>query len=127
MNKVLHPMARLLVATIFLMSGAGKLAAFSATAQMMGSVGFPAPELFLAGAIAFELIGGLLLLVGYKARAAAVALIVFLIPATLIFHVSGLPDQEQMVQTLKNLAILGALVAFVANGAGSAALDPAKA
>ena len=127
MNKILHPLARLLVATIFLMSGVGKLAAFSATAQMMGSVGFPAPELFLTGAIIFELVGGLLLLIGYKTRIAAVALIVFLIPATLIFHASGLPAQEQMVQTLKNLAILGALVAFVANGAGAAALDPAEA
>ncbi len=93
----------------------------------MAGVGFPAPSFFLVCAITIEIVGGLLLLVGLKTRWTTLALIVFLIAATLIFHASGIGDpvkgQDQMIQTLKNLAILGALIKFFADGAGAFALD----
>lgn len=131
MNNILHPLARFLVALIFLLSGVGKLFGFSDTVQMMTGAGFPAPSFFLVCAIAIELVAGTLLLVGYKARHAAVALIVFLIPATLIFHASGITDpvhgQEQMINMLKNIAIIGALIKFAADGAGKFAADNLKA
>lgn len=127
MNTYLHPVARFLVALIFIMSGVGKIFGFTETAAMMEGVGFPAPSLFLVGAILLEIVGGFLLLVGYKARLGALALIVFLVPATLIFHVAALGDpaqaQMQIIQVLKNLAIFGALVKFMADGAGAYALD----
>ncbi|MBA3440373.1 MAG: DoxX family protein [Pyrinomonadaceae bacterium] len=127
MNVYLHPLSRFLVALIFIMSGVGKLFGFSQTAGMMAGVGFPAPSLFLVGAIFIEIVGGTLLMVGYKTRWASLALIVFVIPATLIFHAANLTDptqgQQQMIQVLKNLAILGALVKFAADGAGAYALD----
>lgn len=127
MNAYLHPLSRFLVALIFIMSGVGKLFGFSQTAGMMAAVGFPAPSLFLVGAIFIEIGGGTLLMVGYKTRWASLALIVFVIPATLIFHAANLTDptqgQQQMVQVLKNLAIIGALVKFAADGAGACALD----
>ncbi len=124
---LLHPLACFLVALIFIMSGVGKLFGFTQTAGMMESVGFPLPSFFLVGAILLEIIGGVLLLVGYKARWASLALIVFLIPATLIFHATNLANpaegQMQMINVLKNLAILGALIKFVADGAGAYSLD----
>jgi putative oxidoreductase len=127
MNDILHPLARFLVAVIFLLSGVGKLFGFAATAQMMEGAGFPAPSFFLICAIVLELVGGTLLLFGYKTGYAAVALIVFLIPATVIFHATGIGDpvhgQEQMINTLKNLAIIGALIKFAADGAGAFAFD----
>lgn len=127
MNNLLNPLSRFLVAAIFLMSGAGKLFGFEQTAGMMESVGFPAPQFFLVGAILLELLGGLSILLGFKARWGAIALIVFLIPATIIFHASGIADpvqgQGQMIHTLKNLAIMGALLNILANGAGAFALD----
>ena len=127
MNTYLNPLARFLVALIFIMSGVGKVFGFSETAGMMKGVGFPAPNLFLVGAILLEIIGGVFLLVGYKARWGALSLIVFLIPATLIFHAANLADpaqtQQQVIEVLKNLAILGALVKFMADGAGAYSLD----
>lgn len=127
MNTYLNPLARFLVALIFIMSGVGKVFGFTQTAAMMESVGFPAPSLVLIGAILLEIVGGVLLVVGYKARWGSLALIAFLIPATLIFHAANLADptqgQQQMIEVLKNLAILGALVKFVADGAGAYALD----
>lgn len=127
MYTILHPLARFLVALIFLMSGAGKLFGFAATSRMMAGVGFPAASFFLVCAIAIEIVAGACLLLGFKTRYAAIALAVFLIPATVIFHASGIADpaqgQEQMINTLKNLAILGALLKFAADGAGNFALD----
>ncbi len=126
-KTALHPLARFLVALIFLMSGVGKLFGFAATSRMMGGVCFPAPSFFLACAIGVEIVAGACLLLGFKVKYAAIGLIVFLIPATLIFHASGISDpqhgQEQMINTLKNLAILGGLLKFAAAGAGNFALD----
>jgi uncharacterized membrane protein YphA (DoxX/SURF4 family) len=127
MNTILHPATRFLVALIFIMSGTGKMFSFAQTSDMMGAAGFRAPSLFLIGAVAFELIGGLLLLFGFKTKIGALLLITFLIPATLIFHAAHLGDpaqtQMQMIQVLKNVAILGALVKFFADGAGLFSID----
>src|ERR1051325_2836407 len=127
MKSLLHLSSRFLIALIFLLSAVGKLFAFDQTAEMMRSVGFPAAKFFLASAIALELIGGFALLLGVGARYAAGALFVFLIPATLIFHAAFISDpvhgQEQMVNTLKNLAIMGGLLRVVADGAGLFSLD----
>lgn len=126
-KNILHPLSRFLVALIFLMSGVGKLFGFDATSQMMGGVGFPAPSFFLICAISIEIIAGACLLLGFKTKYAAIALIVFLIPATLIFHVTEISDpvqgQEQMINALKNLAIIGGLLKFAADGTGNFALD----
>jgi uncharacterized membrane protein YphA (DoxX/SURF4 family) len=93
----------------------------------MSAAGFPAPTFFLVGAILIETLAGTALLLGFKTRYAAWTLVVFLIPATIIFHVANIADpvqgQEQMVHTLKNLAIIGALLKFAADGAGAFALD----
>lgn len=130
MSTYLQPISRALLAIIFIISGLGKIAGFDATAGMMAGVGFPAPSLFLVAAIVLELAGGLALLVGFKARLAAIALIVFIIPATIIFHAAQLGDpaqtQMQMIQVLKNLAILGGLLRVVSDGAGAFAFDNAR-
>jgi uncharacterized membrane protein YphA (DoxX/SURF4 family) len=131
MNMILHPLARILVASIFIISGLGQIFGFAATAEMMGNIGFPAPEFFLIGAIAFELLGGLSLILGFQTRIGATLLIIFIILATLIFHVPFITDavkgQAEAIQTLKNLAILGALVKFWIDGAGAFALDSLSA
>ncbi len=130
MKSFLHPLSRFFVAAIFLVSGLGKLAHFNDVSGMMGKVGFPAPSLFLVGAIAFELLGAIGILLGFKTRVAAILLIVFLVPATIIFHVTGMADpakmQDQLTQVLKNLAIIGALVRFYADGPGSMSIDERK-
>jgi uncharacterized membrane protein YphA (DoxX/SURF4 family) len=127
MNTVLNPLARFLVALIFIMSGVGKILGFAQTSAMMGKVGFPEPSLFLGAAIILEIVGGLSLLFGYKTRIGALVLITFLIPATLIFHAANIGDpaqtQMQVTQVLKNLAIMGALLKFFVDGAGAFALD----
>lgn len=110
----IHTLARLFVALLFLGSGGAKIATFGVTVDMMAQMNLPLPSVALSGAIALEIGGGALLLSGRYLQPIAVALIAFLVPTTLIFHVPFVfsPEQwqTQLVQVLKNLAVIGALL-----------------
>jgi len=86
--------------------------------------------LFLAGAIIFEVLGGLSVLLGFKARLGAIALIIFTIPAALIFHnfwaFEGMEQQTQMIMFMKNLAIIGGLLLITSFGSGPLSIDNMK-
>lgn len=118
---------RVLLCSIFLMSGIGKIFNWSSTAARMTQKRMEAVPLFLAGAIAFEIIGGLCVLIGYRAQTGALLLIFFLIPATAIFHnfwmFDGPEQMNQMNHLTKNVAILGGLAVLAAHGAGRFSLD----
>jgi len=118
---------RSLLSAIFLMSGAMKIMNWSKTADSMAQEGMLLVPFFLAGAIAFELLGGLSVLVGFQARIGALLLFLFLIPTTLIFHdfwsFEGPAMQQQMQHFMKNLTIMGGLLTVVAAGAGRYSLD----
>ena len=121
-------LGRLLLCAIFLLAAVGnKIPHFSDVAKVMGSVGVPAPQLLLAGAIVFLLAGSLSVIAGYKARIGAVLLLTFLVLASYYFHpfwkLEGQAQQEQMIQFMKNLSMMGAMLFIVANGSGPMSLD----
>jgi putative oxidoreductase len=115
-------LGRVLLAAIFILSGVGKLLAPAATIGYMESVGLPFATLGLVGAIALEVGGGLLLVVGLRTRLVAAVLAVFTIVTGLIFH-HAIGDQNQMIHLLKNFAIAGGLLQVMAFGAGAYSLD----
>lgn len=119
--------ARVLIAAIFLWSGFGKITGFAGTTEYMAAKGMPLPALFLLGAIVFEIVGGLSVLAGFKARWGALLLIAFLIPTTFIFHafwaVDAASQRIETIQFMKNLAILGGLLMVLANDAGPLGID----
>ncbi len=118
---------RILLALIFVGAGYGKVGGFEDTAAYMAGKGLPMVEALLIATILIELGGGLLLAIGYKTRWAALAIFLFLIPATLIFHAFwGLEAEEmttQLIQFQKNLAIMGGLLYVVVSGPGRISLD----
>jgi putative oxidoreductase len=118
---------RVLIGMIFLFSGLGKIGGWQMVASMMAAKGVPLVSFTLALTILVEVGGGLSLLVGYKARAGAIILALFLIPTTLVMHAfwsaAGMEAQMQMVNFLKNLAIMGGLCALTVTGAGRYSLD----
>jgi putative oxidoreductase len=76
-----------LIGLIFVMSGINKIADPQGTQQYMAAMGMTTATTFLyAGAVCLEVAGGLSLLLGVWAKWGATALIVFMIPTTLIFH-----------------------------------------
>ncbi|HYC96860.1 DoxX family protein [Brevundimonas sp.] len=113
---------RLALALIFILSGAGKLAALEATRGYIQSVGLPAADVALWGAIAMELLGGLALAVGFQTRPAAVLLAGFSILTAILFH-ARFADQNQMIHFMKNVAITGGLLQVAVLGATAFSLD----
>ncbi len=121
-TSVIPVIGRVLLATIFIISGIGKLAAPAATMGYIASTGLPFAPLALAIAIGVELGGGLLLVLGFKTRLVAAGLAVFSIVTGLAFH-HAVGDQNQMIHLLKNFAMAGGLLQVVAFGAGAYSLD----
>jgi len=118
---------RILLALIFVVSGVGKITGYAGTAAVMAAKGLPMVDVLLPLTIAVELGGGLLLALGWKARWAAAALLLFLIPTTLIFHqfwgIEPKLAQMQKIHFLKNVAIMGGMLMVLAIGAGRWSVD----
>ena len=118
---------RILLAGMFVISGYGKIPGFEGTAGYIASKGLPVPELLAAIAILIELGGGLAILLGWKTRWAALALVVFLIVITPIFHgFWAVPPEgamEQQINFMKNVSILGGMLVLFAFGPGRYSLD----
>jgi len=84
----------------------------------------PLGGLLAAFTIIFQLLGSLSLLLGYKIKIGALLLIIFLIPATLMFH-NFVVDGEQLNAFLKNVGLIGGLLMMIYTGAGAVSLDNA--
>jgi putative oxidoreductase len=119
-TKVAAPVGRLLIASLFLVSGVGKITAYGASAAYMQAMGVPGSLLPLV--IALEILAPLALILGFQARLAALLLAGFSIVAAFIFH-GNFADQIQQIMFLKNVSIAGGLLMIVANGAGAFAFD----
>jgi putative oxidoreductase len=130
MSSLQNPIAligRLLLAYLFIPAGIGKLTGFAGTVGYITSKGLPMPEVAAGLAIVVELGVGLMLLVGFQTRWAALVLTLFTLAAGFFFHNYWAVSADQaMVQQLmfnKNVAIAGGLLAFAAFGAGAFSLD----
>jgi putative oxidoreductase len=89
---------------------------------MIAAAGLPFPPLAFVVAVAVELGGGLLLVLGYHVRPIALALAVFSVIAAVSFH-SNFADQNQMIHFLKDVMLAGGLLQIVAFGAGAISLE----
>jgi len=119
--------ARLLLALMFVASGVPKLAGIEGTAGYIASVGLPAPQLLALGAGVLEVVAGTMLIVGWQARWAALALAAFTFVASVLFHnFWAQPADQAFVQQLmfmKNLAVIGGLLFVFAQGPGRVSFD----
>ncbi|HVZ29332.1 MAG TPA: DoxX family protein [Asticcacaulis sp.] len=113
---------RLLIAVIFVLSGIMKVTAPGDTVNEIAAAGIPLAPVAYVIAILIELVGGLLLIVGYQTRWTALVVAVYCVVAALFFH-NNFADQNQMINFLKNLAMTGGLLQIVSFGAGSFSLD----
>jgi len=111
---------RLLLASLFLLSGLSKLGAYSATATYMSSAGVPGA--LLPVVIATEVLGSLAIILGWKTRVAAALLAGFSLLTAFVFH-NNFGDQIQMIMFLKNVSIAGGFLLLVVNGAGPLSID----
>ena len=122
---------RVLLALMFVLSGFGKLTHIAGTAGYIASGGLPGAAALAVLVGAFEVLAGLALAFGFKARSAALALGLFTLLASALFHnYWAVPADQQFVQQLmfmKNLAVAGGMFVVAALGAGPLSLDARRA
>jgi putative oxidoreductase len=120
--KYLPLAARVCLCLIFLKAGISHILGFNSTALMMTKNGLPFANILLLFTVVFQLLGGLSLLLGYKVKIGSILLILFLIPATLVFH-NFIADSNEINDFLKNIGLIGGLLMVIYTGAGALSID----
>jgi putative oxidoreductase len=121
-NDYAAAFGRLMIATVFVLSGLGKIAAPAATQAYIASTGLPLPIVGYLIAVVVEVAGGLLLAAGYRTTFVATGMAVFTLATAVFFH-NNFADRNQMIHFLKNVAMAGGLFQVAAFGAGSFSID----
>jgi len=118
---------RILLVLMFLMSGLSKFAGLEGTAGYIASKGLPMPQVLAILAAVVEVVAALMVIVGWRARWGALALIVFTVLASFLFHnFWAMPEAQKMMEQqafMKNMAAIGGLLLVFAFGPGPLSLD----
>jgi putative oxidoreductase len=130
MHSTLTPLpaiGRILLALLFVLAGISKLGAIAATSAHMASHGIPYSNDLVWGAVALELGGGIMLIVGLLTRLVAAAFFFYVLTLAVIFHaywtVTGAAAHAEQTDFLHHLAIMGGMLYVVAFGAGPYSID----
>jgi putative oxidoreductase len=121
-NTVVPLLGRILLVALFVISGYGKLMNPGGTAGYLGKLGVPMPEILVWVVIAVELLGSLLLVIGWQTRAVAWGMAIFTLLTALIGHKFWV-DPAQMTNFLKNLSIMGGFLMLAVAGPGRLSVD----
>ena len=127
MRSVLTLIGRLLIVAIFLGSAWQKITNMESMTQYAATAGVPNAEIAIWAALAFELVGGVLVLLGLWTWLGALLLMAFLVPVTYYVHdfwtYPADQQQNQQIHFMKNVAIFGGLCFLLAWGPGLISLD----
>ncbi|MCW3838147.1 DoxX family protein [Sphingomonas canadensis] len=115
---------RLLIASLFLYTGIEKILMPAAVQAYIGAAGIPFPWLAHSGAIAMEIIGGLMLIFGIRLAIVAPLLSAFCVVTALLFH-SNFADHDQLIHFMKNIALAGGVLQVAAFAKVVSAKEPA--
>lgn len=118
---------RLLLAALFIQAGWHKLMTWPGVVHLLDHFGAPMPTLGGVIAIAVQLVAGVLVILGLRTRAAAIALILFTLAANWLAHrfwlMHGRAAMEGEIQFFLDLAIVGGLLLLASVGPGRFSLD----
>lgn len=125
-SKVIVLLGRILFSAIFLIAAPSLFSI--GTIAYAAQAGVPFAKFLVPAAAVLAIVGGLSVLLGYRARLGAWLLVAFLVPVTLYMHrFWGIADaaavQTQMVNFMKNASMLGGALLIAKFGAGPLSLD----
>ena len=120
MTNILDLVARILISALFLLNGVFKISNYDGTVGWME--GFGIPGILIIPAIILEIVGPILIVLGYRAKIAAGLLSLFCIATAVIFH-NDFSDQMQLGSFLKNIALAGGFMFIFINGTKDFSLD----
>ncbi len=130
-SSVVPLIGRILISPIFIIAGIAKIVNFSTITGYAAGAHLPLPAVAIACAAAIQLLGGLAILVGFRAKFAAWIVFLFLIPATLVLHnfwaMAGPERTVNIGHFETNLAIMGGLLILAAFGPGAYSVDSVRA
>ena len=120
MMNILDLCARILISILFFLNGIFKIMNYDGAISWMESYGIPG--VLIIPAIILEILGPILIILGYKTKITASILSVFCLATAIIFH-NDFNNQMQLTSFLKNIAIAGGFLFLVINGSKKFSLD----
>ena len=120
MTNILDLFARILISTLFLINGIFKITNYDGTLDWMEGYGMPG--VLLIPAIILEILGPILIIIGYQTKITAALLSLFCLATAVIFH-NDFSNQMQLTSFLKNIALAGGFLFLVINGSKKFSLD----
>ena len=120
MTNILDLFARILISTLFLINGIFKITNYDGTVGWME--GYGVPGILIIPAIIIEILGPILIIVGYQTKITATFLSLFCLATAIIFH-NDFSNQMQLTSFLKNIALAGGFLFLVINGSRKFSLD----
>lgn len=123
MKDIIDLIGRVLISVIFLYEAYDAMFYYQDNIDAMTSYGVTwNQDLLMIGTIICLVLGGILLLLGYRPGLGAFLILSYWIPVTFIAHSfwNDPPDQQriQAILFMKNLAIIGGLMLVYVNGSG---------
>ena len=118
--NVLDLLGRILISSIFLLSGINKIQNYEGSHDWMESLGVPG--ILLIPAIVLEVLAPILIIVGYQVKISAALLSFFCIATAIIFH-TDFSNQMQFISFFKNIGLAGGFLFLVIYGAKDFSLD----
>tara|TARA_A100001015_G_scaffold302997_1_gene391926 strand:- start:482 stop:856 length:375 start_codon:yes stop_codon:yes gene_type:complete len=120
MTNILDLLARILISTLFFTNGIFKIMNYDGTVSWMEGYGMPG--VLIIPAIMLEILGPILIILGYQTKITAAFLSLFCLATAIIFH-NDFSNQTQLTSFLKNIALAGGFLFLVINGSKKFSLD----
>ena len=120
MTNIFDLLARILISALFLINGIFKITNYDGTLDWMEGYGMPG--VLLIPAIILEILGPILIIIGYQTKITAAFLSLFCLATAVIFH-NDFGNQMQLTSFLKNIALAGGFLFLVVNGSKKFSLD----
>ncbi len=120
MANIFDLLARILISALFLINGIFKITNYDGTLGWME--GYGVPGVLLIPAIILEILGPILIIIGYQTKITAAFLSLFCLATAVIFH-NDFSNQMQLTSFLKNIALAGGFLFLVVNGSKKFSLD----
>ena len=120
MTNIFDLLARILISALFLINGIFKITNYDGASDWME--GYGVPGVLLIPAIILEILGPILIIIGYQTKITAALLSLFCLATAVIFH-NDFSNQMQLTSFLKNIALAGGFLFLVINGSKKFSLD----
>ena len=126
-NPAIPLLSRILLAALFIYAGIGKVTNVAGTAGYFAKIGLPGGEALVWLVILVEIVGGVLIVIGWQTRWVAWGMAIFTVASAVAGHkfwgLEGAQFNNQLTQFLKNLAIAGGFILLAYYGPGRLSLD----